>query len=135
MRTWRSLLVLVAITIAAVVAVGTAHHASASIPIVANPQLVSVRRLGTNPFPGPRTTPVADAEGLAYDPVRNTLWLSDDALGQVLEVNFTTGELITVVSPGQFSQVPSFAPGHPAAGVDRIYLYRLLWRHGLRERT
>ncbi len=94
--------------------------ARATIPIVSNPTLVVVRQLRTNPFPGALTTPVADAEGLTYDPVRNSIWVSDDALGQVVEIDYATGELRTVISAAQFAAVPSYEPGGPLAGPHRI---------------
>ncbi len=120
MRFWRGFLLMPGLALAGALAVGSGGHASASIPIVANPTLVSVRRLSTNPFPGLLNTPVNDAEGLAYDPLRKSLWLADDALGQVLEIDYASGRLLTVVSAGQFALVPSHDPGGPLAGVDRI---------------
>ncbi len=99
--------------------VGAPTVSSAAIPIVANPTLLSFRRLVTNPFPGGVTTPVGDAEGLAFDPVRNTLWLADDTLGQALEIDYATGQLRTVVSANQFAAVPAYGVG-PVAGPDRI---------------
>jgi hypothetical protein len=100
--------------------VGVSRDAQASIPIESDPVLVSVRTLRTNPFPGGATAKVGDAEGLAYDPVRNTLWLTDDTLGQILEIDYASGELRAVVSAAEFALVPAYEPGKPVAGPKRI---------------
>ena len=51
--------------------------ASAAIPVHPNPGLQLVRSIKTNPFVGSTVKP-RDAEGLAYVPRDNSIWLADD---------------------------------------------------------
>lgn len=101
--------------------------AAAGMPIYSSPVLSQVRVIRTNPFAGSTATHVVgDAEGLARDPVRNTLWLSDDGYlnpslhGQLHEIDLVTGERRTLINTAQFAATPSFMPGGPVAGTSRI---------------
>ena len=51
--------------------------AAAAIPIYTHPDLELARTIVTNPFPGTTMKP-SDAEGLAYVPSDNSIWLADD---------------------------------------------------------
>ena len=102
------------------VAVVGARPALAGFPIYTTPTLVEQRVIQTNPFNGPAQVAIGDAEDVAWDPVRDTIWLVDDTNRQIVEIDKDTGELRTVIGHDQLAAIPSFVPGGPLAGDVRI---------------
>ena len=57
-----------------------------------HPDLELARTIVTNPFPGTTMKP-SDAEGLAYVPSDNSIWLADDNGHRLFEIDATSGAL------------------------------------------
>lgn len=94
--------------------------AGAAIPIYPNPTIIEIDRIVTNPFAGSTATDVVgDAEGMTRDPVRNTLWLSDDKNSMLHEIDLVTRRKVGEVTAAQFAATPNLVDGAPA-GLNRI---------------
>ena len=76
--------------------------ASAAIPVHPNPGLQLVRSIKTNPFVGSTVKP-RDAEGLAYVPRDNSIWLADDNASVLYEINANTGRLKRTITQAQLA--------------------------------
>lgn len=101
----------------AVVLVGGAAPASASLPATSSPELRLSRTIRTSPFIGSSIS-VRDIEGSAFVPSDNSLWLADDNGRAVYEVNPTTGALKRKIDRDAFENAPMFGGG-PSAGTNR----------------
>ncbi len=96
--------------------------AHAVVPVHPFPTLELSRTILTNPFNNqPASVHAGDSEGLAYDPVRTTLWFSDDSKFKLFEVDLETGNLLTTVTAAQLEAVLPYGnpPSGAPAGVTR----------------
>lgn len=91
--------------------------AMGALPSGANPVLSLVRTIRTTPFVG-TTISTKDAEGTAYVPSDNSLWLVGDNERSAYETDPYTGALKRVVDRAAFEAAPQFGGG-PAAGPNR----------------
>ncbi len=96
---------------------------AAVVPVVGFPTLELQRTILTSPFVGAPTKRPGDVEGLAFDPVRNTLWLADDSKFQLYEVDYSTGALVQTITPAMLAATLKYQlsspPSAPAAGISR----------------
>jgi hypothetical protein len=106
---------LVGATVVALLA--SAAPASASLPVTSSPELKLVRTIRTSPFVGSSIS-MKDAEGSAYVPRDNSLWLADDNGRAVYEVNPATGALKQMIDQAAFAAATKFGGGSQA-GADR----------------
>ena len=95
-----------------------AGPAFASLPVVSDPALHLERTIRTSPFVGSSIS-MRDAEGSAFVPRDNSLWLADDNGRAIYEVNPITGSLKRKISAGSFESATLFGGG-ATAGVDRV---------------
>jgi hypothetical protein len=84
---------------------------------LASPSLQLARTIHTSPFDGSSVS-VKDAEGSAYVPQDNSIWLADDNGRAIYEVNASTGAWKRTISGPSFEATLRFGGG-PAAGGDR----------------
>ena len=84
---------------------------------IAGPTLQLARTIKTNPFVSSSVS-MKDAEGTAYVPQDNSLWLVDDNGRAIDEVNPSTGALKTTIGGQAFEATPRFGGG-PVAGGNR----------------
>ena len=96
---WKVLLATLVIGVGVLAETGTA---SAAIPVHPNPGLQLVRSIKTNPFVGSTVKP-RDAEGLAYVPRDNSIWLADDNASALYEINANTGRLKRTITQAQLA--------------------------------
>lgn len=112
-----------ALALSAVIVGGTA--AQATPPVYPFPTLTLQRTIYTSPFANSPSVHPGDIEGLAHDPVRNTLWASDDSKFRLYEIDYTTGFLLNIVTRSQLANTLQYQPGGPPAGapagIDRAY--------------
>ncbi len=94
-------------------------RAEALIPVYGFPTLQLQRTIYTNPFVGAPAQHPGDAEGLAYDPFRNSMWVSDDSKRKLYELDFATGTLLTTLTDTQLANSTAFSGGGPPAGITR----------------
>lgn len=94
-----------------------APPAVAALPDTSSPVLDLDRLIRTRPFTGTSIS-ARDAEGTAYVPADNSLWLVGDNGRSAYEVNPYTGELKRVIDRTMFEAAPRFGGG-PVAGPDR----------------
>ena len=96
--------------------------AVAAVPTHAFPTLEFQSMITTQPIKGSTTT-IGDAEGLAEDPIRKTIWVLDDAKHSAYEINLADGTLSSTVTQAQLAATlqyqPGGAPAGPAAGLTR----------------
>jgi hypothetical protein len=97
--------------------VGSAAPAFASLPDTSSPELQLARTIRTSPFVGSSIS-MKDAEGSAFVPSDNSLWLADDNGRAVYEVNPATGALKRKIDGNSFASAPKFGGGSNA-GTDR----------------
>ena len=90
--------------------------AAAAIPIYTHPDLELARTIVTNPFPGTTMKP-SDAEGLAYVPSDNSIWLADDNGHRLFEIDATSGALKRTLTQSTLAAAPQY-PSGPAAGTN-----------------
>lgn len=102
-------------SVAAVVAVSLVVLPAPAV--LAAPALVPLRSIGTHPFTSSGVT-VRDNEGLAHDPVTDTLWIADDSTAQLYAVDRASGALRQVISRSALRSAPRFA-GTELAGSAR----------------
>lgn len=95
-----------------------AGPALASLPTDSDPALQLERTIRTSPFLGSSIS-MRDAEGSAFVPRDNSLWLADDNGRAIYEVNPVTGSLKRKISAGSFESATRFGGG-ATAGVDRV---------------
>jgi DNA-binding beta-propeller fold protein YncE len=95
----------------------SAAPALAALPVTSSPELKLARTIRTSPFAGSSIS-MKDAEGSAYVPRDNSLWLADDNGRAVYEVNPTTGALKRKIDRTAFESAPKFGGGSPA-GANR----------------
>ena len=107
---------LVALTTVTAVGVTTAE---ALIPVYGFPTLQLQRTIYTNPFVGAPAQHPGDAEGLAYDPVRGSMWVSDDSKRKLYELDFATGTLLTTITDTQLAKSLAVPVGGLEAGLTR----------------
>jgi DNA-binding beta-propeller fold protein YncE len=92
-----------------------------STAYAASPALQFVRTIQTSPFASPNP-PVSmkDAEGSAYVPQDNSIWLADDNGHAIYEVDPASGALKRVI-PGSAFEATTLCctPGGPSAGSTR----------------
>jgi hypothetical protein len=84
---------------------------------LASPSLQLARTIHTSPFDGSSVS-VKDAEGSAYVPQDNSIWLADDNGRAIYEVNASTGAWKRTISGPSFEATLRFGGG-PAAGSNR----------------
>ncbi len=84
---------------------------------LASPSLQLARTIHTSPFDGSSVS-VKDAEGSAYVPQDNSIWLADDNGRAIYEVNASTGAWMRTISGPSFEATLRF-DGGPAAGTNR----------------
>lgn len=94
-----------------------APTAVAALPDTSSPVLDLDRYIQTRPFAGSSIS-TRDAEGTAYVPADNSLWLVGDNGRSAYEVNPYTGELKRVIDRTAFESAPRFGGGS-VAGPDR----------------
>lgn len=94
-----------------------APPAVADLPSTSSPVLSLDRLIQTRPFTGTSVS-ARDAEGTAYVPADNSLWLVGDNGRSAYEVNPYTGALKRVIDRTAFEAAPRFGGGG-AAGPDR----------------
>ncbi len=96
--------------------------AVAAIPTHAFPTLEFQSMITTQPIKNSTTT-LFDAEGLAHDPIRKTIWVLDDSSHAAYEIDLATGTLRSTITRAQLAATlqyqPGGAPGGPAAGLTR----------------
>jgi hypothetical protein len=80
---------------------------------LASPSLQLARTIHTSPFDGSSVS-VKDAEGSAYVPQDNSIWLADDNGRAIWEVNPSSGALKTMIGGSAFEATPRFGGGSPA---------------------
>jgi hypothetical protein len=95
----------------------SAAPAFASLPDTSSPELQLLRTIRTSPFAGSSIS-MRDAEGSAFVPRDNSLWLADDNGRAVYEVDPITGTLKRKIGASAFASAARFGDG-PAAGTDR----------------
>lgn len=96
----------------------SAGPALAFLPTSADPALQLERTIRTSPFVGSSIS-MRDAEGSAFVPRDNSLWLADDNGRAIYEVNPVTGSLKRRISASSFESAKRFGGG-ATAGVDRV---------------
>jgi hypothetical protein len=84
---------------------------------IASPTLHLARTIKTNPFVSSSVS-MKDAEGSAFVPQDNSLWLVDDNGRAIWEVDPTSGALKTMIGGQAFEATPRFGGG-PVAGGNR----------------
>lgn len=80
---------------------------------LASPSLQLARTIHTSPFDGSSVS-AKDAEGSAYVPQDNSIWLADDNGRAIWEVNPSSGALKTMIGGSAFEATPRFGGGSPA---------------------
>jgi hypothetical protein len=99
------------------VLVGSAAPAFASLPDTSSPELRLLRTIRTSPFAGSSIS-MRDAEGSAFVPRDNSLWLADDNGRAVYEIDPVTGTLKRKIGASAFGSATRFGGGSQA-GTDR----------------
>jgi DNA-binding beta-propeller fold protein YncE len=89
----------------------------AALPVTSSPELKLARTIRTSPFAGSSIS-MKDAEGSAYVPRDNSLWLADDNGRAVYEINPATGALKQKISGSSFEAAPKLGGGSQA-GANR----------------
>jgi hypothetical protein len=84
---------------------------------LASPSLQLVRTIKTSPFVN-STLSMKDAEGSAYVPQDNSIWLVDDNGRAIWEVDPSSGALKTMIGGSAFEATPRFGGGS-VAGPNR----------------
>jgi hypothetical protein len=102
---------------AVTILVVSATPAFASLPATSSPELQLLRTIRTSPFAGSSIS-MRDAEGNAFVPRDNSLWLADDNGRAVYEVDPITGTLKRKIGASAFGSATRFGGG-PQAGTDR----------------
>jgi DNA-binding beta-propeller fold protein YncE len=95
------------------VLLGSATPAFASLPDTSSPELKLVRTIRTSPFVGSSIS-MKDAEGSAFVPSDNSLWLADDNGRAVYEINPITGTLKQKIGQTAFESATRFGGGSSA---------------------
>jgi hypothetical protein len=95
----------------------SATPALGALPDSSSPELKLARTIRTSPFAGSSIS-MKDAEGSAYVPRDNSLWLADDNGRAVYEVNPTTGALKRKIDRTAFESAPKLGGGSQA-GANR----------------
>ena len=95
----------------------SAAPASASLPVTSSPTLQLSRTIHTSPFANSSVS-MKDAEGSAYVPQDNSLWLADDNGHAIYEVDPSSGGLKRMIGGATFEATPRFGGGQ-AAGSSR----------------
>ncbi|HEX6400979.1 MAG TPA: hypothetical protein VF108_11005 [Actinomycetota bacterium] len=96
----------------------SAGPASAFLPTTSDPELRLERTIRTSPFEGSSVS-MRDAEGSAFVPRDNSLWLADDNGRAIYEVNPVTGSLKRKIGASSFESAIRFGGG-ATAGADRV---------------
>ena len=91
--------------------------ANASLPVTSSPSLQLARTIHTSPFEGSSVS-MKDAEGSAYVPQDNSIWLADDNGRAIYEVDPTNGTLKRMIGRTTFEATPRFGGGQ-VAGSSR----------------
>lgn len=107
----------VAVSASAAFLAASVLPALAALPTTSTPVLELARTIRTTPFVG-TTTSTRDAEGTAYVPVDDSLWLVGDNARSAYEIDPVTGVLKSVVGRAAFEAAPKFGGG-AAAGPNR----------------
>jgi len=94
-----------------------ATPANASLPVTSSPSLQLARTIHTSPFEGSSVS-MKDAEGSAYVPQDNSIWLADDNGRAIYEVDPTNGTLKRMIGRTTFEATPRFGGGQ-VAGSSR----------------
>ncbi len=99
-----------------------ATTAAGVIPTHAFPTLEFQSMITTQPIKDSTTT-AFDAEGLAYDPVRKSIWVLDDSAHAAYEIDVAKGTLLSSITRAQLAASLQYQPGGvpfgPAAGLTR----------------
>ncbi len=99
-----------------------ARVTDAAPPAPGYPTLEFQSMIITQPVKGSTTT-LGDAEGLAEDPLRHTIWVVDDTNHALYEIDLADGTLRSTITRAQLAASLQFQPGGqpfgPAAGDSR----------------
>ena len=123
--------IVVSVLFVAVLSVAAPASAAAS-----SPTLQLARTIHTSPF-GNSSISMKDAEGSAYVPRDNSIWLADDNGRAIYEVDPTNGNLKRMIGSATFQATPRFGGGQVAgstrdqdiegmaydAGKDALYVF------------
>ena len=90
----------------------------AFLPTASDPELQLERTIRTSPFVGSSIS-MRDAEGSAFVPRDNSLWLADDNGRAIYEVDPVTGSLKRKIGTNSFESATRFGGG-ATAGADRV---------------
>ena len=105
------------LAVAATMLVVSAAPTYASLPDTSSPELQLLRTIRTSPFAGSSIS-MRDAEGSAFVPRDNSLWLADDNGRAVYEIDPNAGTLKRKLGASAFASAARFGGG-PVAGTDR----------------
>jgi hypothetical protein len=105
------------LSVAVTMLVVSAAPAFASLPVTSSPELRLLRTIRTSPFAGSSIS-MRDAEGSAFVPRDNSLWLADDNGRAVYEIDPSTGTLKRKIGASAFGSAMRFGGGSQA-GTDR----------------
>lgn len=83
---------------------------------IASPTLQLARTIKTSPFVNSSSS-VKDAEGSAYVPQDNSIWLADDNGPAIYEVDPTNGDLKRMIGNATFQATPRFGGGQVAGST------------------
>jgi PKD repeat protein len=115
---------LAALVASAIGVVAGAGTAAAAIPILTHPGLQQVRVISENPIAGSSIKP-KDAEGLAYVPSDNSMWVADDNLKKLYEIDVTTGQYKRTITQAQLAAATT-PDGSQTAGTNTAYDFEAL---------
>jgi hypothetical protein len=116
-KRWRSARSIRFLSVAITILVVSAAPAFASLPDTSSPELKLLRTIRTSPFVGSSIS-MKDAEGSAFVPSDNSLWLADDNGRAVYEINPITGALKQKIGQAAFESATKYGGGSQA-GTNR----------------
>ena len=102
--------------IGAVLSVAVLWVAGPAGAATSSPRLQLARTIRTSPFVN-STISMKDAEGSAYVPKDNSIWLADDNGRAIYEVDPTNGNLKRMIGSATFEATPKFGGGQVAGST------------------
>ena len=109
-------MVLAALSAVGVVADDVGAIPAAAPPLYTFPTIELARKISTYGFGTTANSSIkhpGDAEGTAYDPFRNSMWIADDSKHAIYEVDFTTGSWMNTISQSELAASLQFVNGGP----------------------
>ena len=103
-------------TVGSVLLVAVLWVAAPASGATSSPGLQLARTIRTSPFVN-STISMKDAEGSAYVPKDNSIWLADDNGRAIYEVDPTTGNLKRMIGNATFQATPRFGGGQVAGST------------------